>query len=384
MLSNKIWIDAFIQQRLLDKGIYRTGNFLRLQEEVSMDNFAQEDEPQGNEGQSMESEYSIEHPLIGDQSQNLVSGRAMDLFVESVKCIQDGNEMKASTLYQEALKAEPSLHTHARDALSNMIQLCSPESEGAVYYWLGIHSEYLEDNDQAVIWYEKAIDAFHKIGYRKREARAHCNLGTVKMQLKDPSGMEEYEKAVTLNPMDGIAHISMGMAYYITDDYERALDTFADAVWADPTRYGPLVISRLQRFGYTWKEDVAKIGQRVAKKQGIDLDTLTASEREDSLQGYHYFEIGNGFFQSGRYREALEQFEKGKVLTRKFPGNYFGVSMTTMQMIEVGAIPRDQIPFYLEKAEQNIDECLRIAPTHLDYLKAKNIIRDYKSKYRVS
>ena len=203
------------------------------------------------------------------------------------------------------------------------------------------------------------------------------------MQLEDPSGMEEYEKAVTLNPMDGIAHISMGMAYYITDDYERALDAFAEAVWADPARYGPLVISRLQRFGYTWKEDVEKIGQRIAKKQGIDLDSLTACEREDSFQAYHYYEIGNGFFQSGRYKEALVQFEKGKLLTNKFPGNYFGVSMTAMHMIEVGAIPRDQFPFYLEKAEQNIDECLRIASYRLDYLRAKSVIRDYKSKYHV-
>jgi tetratricopeptide (TPR) repeat protein len=301
-----------------------------------------------------------------------------------VRCLQDGNEIQASTLYQEALIDDPFLHTHARDALSNMAQSCSPEDEGAICYWLGIHSEYLKDNGQAVIWYEKAIDAFHNIGYQKREARAHCNLGTVKMRLEDPSGIEEYEKAVTLNPMDGIAHISIGMAYYITDNYERALDAFADAVWADPARYGPLVISRLQRFGYTWKEDVEKIGQRIAKKQGIDLDTFTASEREDSFQAYHYFEIGNGLFQTGRCKEALEQFEKGKLLTNKFPGNYFGVSMTTMHMIEVGAIPRDQIPFYLEKAEQNINECLRIAPTLLDYLEAKNIIRDYKSKYRVS
>jgi len=57
--------------------------------------------------------------------------------------------------------------------------------------------------------------------------------------------------------------------------------------------------------------------------------------------------------------------------------------MTSMQMIEVGAISKDQIPFYLEKADQNIDECLRIAPMHLNYLEAKNIIRDYKRKYHV-
>ncbi len=126
-----------------------------------------------------------------------------------------------------------------------------------------------------------------------------------------------------------------------------------------------------------------KIGQRMAKKYGMDLDMLTAGDREDILQANHCFEIGNGYFQSNRYKEALEQFEKGKLLSKQFPGNFLGVSMVTMQMISVGAIPLDQIPFHLDKADQNIDQCLRIAPTNPEYRSAKNIIRDYKKKYLV-
>jgi tetratricopeptide (TPR) repeat protein len=348
-----------------------------------MDKIANKGEPRGINGQSVESEYAIEHPLIGKQSQSPDIARALDLFSESVKYLQDGTEWKASTLLQEALGADPSLHTHACEALTNMAKSCSPEDEGAIYYWLGIHTQYLEDYYQAESWYAQAIESFHKIGYPKREGRAHCNLGRVKMKHGDPSGMEEFEKAIALNPMDGIAHIDIGTVYFIADEHERALDAFAAAVFADPGRYGPVVISRLQYFGYTWKEDVEKIGQRMAKKQGMDLDMLTANEREDILQANHYFEIGYGFFQSGRYKEALEQYEKGKLLSNKFPGNFFGVCITAMQMIDVGAIPADQIPFYLEKAEQNIDQCLRIAPIHLDYLSTKNIIGDYKKKYHV-
>ena len=348
-----------------------------------MDNIANEGEPRGIDGQSVESEYAIEHPLKGKQSQSLDNTRALDLFSESVQYLQDGDEVKASTLFQEALEDDPSLHLHAYEALINAIKSCRPEEEGAIYYWLGIHTQYLDDYRQAESWYAKAIDAFHKIGYPKREGRAHCNLGRIKMKQGDRSGMEEFEKAIALNPMDGIAHIDIGSVYFLADEHERALDAFAEAVWADPNRYGPIVTSRLQRFGYTWKEDVEKIGQRLAKKQGMDLDTLTAREREDSLQAYHYYEIGLGFFQSRRYEAALEQFEKGKLLTNKFPGNYFGVSMTAMQMIEVGAIPKDQFPFYLEKAEQNIDQCLRIAPTNPGYQRSKTIIGEYKKKYRV-
>lgn len=349
-----------------------------------MDNIANKGEPRGIDGQSVESEYAIEHPLKGKQSQSPDSASALDLFSESVRYLQDGDELKASTLLQKALKVDPSLHSHACEALINMTKSCRPEDEGAVYYWLGIHTQYLDDYRQAESWYAKAVEAFHKIGYPKREGRAHCNLGRIKMKHEDPSGTEEFEKAIALNPMDGIAHIDIGIVYFLADEHERALDAFAEAVWVDPSRYGPVVISRLQRLGYTWKEDMEKIGQRLAKKQGMDLDTLTAGEREDSLQAYHYFEIGNGFFQSGRYKEALEQFEKGKLLTNKFPGNYFGVSMTAMQMIEVGAISKDQFPFYLEKAEQNIDQCLQIAPANPDYQRSKIIIREYKKKYHVA
>lgn len=348
-----------------------------------MDNYVEEGEPQRIDGRSAESEYSIEHPLKGKPSQKPENARALDLFSESVRYLQDGDESKAAALYQEALKADPFLHKHACEALINIAKSCRPEDEGDIYYWLGIHTQYLEDYCQAESWYTHAIDAFHKIGYPKREGRAHCNLGRVKIKHEDPSGMDEFEKAIALNPMDGIAHIDIGIAYYMIDDRERALDEFAEAVWADPNRYGPVIISRLQQYGYTWKEDVEKIGQRIAKKQGMDLETLTAGEREEILQAYHFFEIGNGYFQSNRYKEALKQFEKGKLLSKQFPGNFLGVSMVTMQMIEVGAIPKDQIQSFLEKADQNINQCLQIAPTHLEYINAKKIIGEYKKKYQV-
>jgi tetratricopeptide (TPR) repeat protein len=348
-----------------------------------MDKITNQGEPRQLDGQSVESEYAIEHPLKGKQSQSPNNVRALDLFSESVRHVQDGDESKAATLYQEALRVNPFLHSHACEALTNMAKSCNPEDEGAIYYWLGIHTQYLEDYHQAESWYAKAVDAFHKIGYPKREGRARCNLGRVKMKHLDPSAKKEFELAIALNPMDGIAHIDMGTAYFLADQRERALDAFAEAVLADPGRYGPVVISRLQLLGYTWNEDVAKIGQRIAKKQGMDLDKLTASEREDFLKANQCFQMGNSFFQANRYKEALEQFEKGKLLSNKFPGNFLGVSMVAMHMIEVGAIPKDQIPLYLEKAEQNIDQCLRIAPIHPDYLNAKNIIGEYKKKYHV-
>ena len=348
-----------------------------------MDNLSNKDEPRRIVGKSVKSEYAIEHPLIGKRFRNPDTIQALDLFFESVTNFQDGNDWKASALLKEALEVDPSLHKNACDALVNITKGCLPEEEGAIYYWLGIHTQYLQDFTKAEIWYARAAKAFHKIGYLKREGRARCNLGRMKMKHEDPFAINEFEKAIALNPMDGIAHIDLGTVYFLADEHEQALDAFAEAVWADPNRYGPIVISRLKQFGYTWKEDIEKIGQRIAKKQGMDLNNLNAGESEDILKANQYFQIGNSFFQSNRYKNALEQFEKGKLLSNKFPGNYFGVSMVAMQMIEVGVIHKDQIPLYLEIAEKNIDQCLRISPIHPEYLNAKNIIGEYKKKYHV-
>jgi tetratricopeptide (TPR) repeat protein len=341
-------------------------------------------EPRRLDGQSIETEYEIEHPLIGEQFQITNNTRAFNLFFKSWRFLQDGNERRGQDLYQEALKKDLSLHTHAIDILSKMAQSCSAEEKGSICYWLGIHNEYLEDEHQALLWYTKSINAFHKIGYLKREGRARCNLGKVKMKLEDPSGMDEFEKAILLNPMDGIAHINIGAMYYIAGEYEQALDAFSEAIWADPNRYSRAVILRLKRLSeYTWEENWQEIEKRVAKKQGVDFDTLTSDEFEDIVQANHFIQTGNRLFQSGRYKEALEQFEQGKLITDKVAGNFLGVSMVTMHMIAVGEIPENQIPFYLEKADQNIDECIRIAPTNLEYLNAKNIISDYKKRYNV-
>lgn len=139
-------------------------------------------------------------------------------------------------------------------------------------YWLGAHSEYLLDRQQAKDWYEKAVQEFSQLGHKHRQARVHCNLGNVKMQMRDSSAMDEFEKAIILNPKNGTAHINIGTLYYGISErgdprFERAMDAFADAIVADPALYGSTVISRLRSIVYTWKEDLEDISQRVEVRQ---------------------------------------------------------------------------------------------------------------------
>jgi tetratricopeptide (TPR) repeat protein len=170
------------------------------------------------------------------------------------------------------MKMDPSLHEHARAALSEMAQDVTAENKGAIYYWLGIHSEHMRDWKQAAVYYDKASSAYHKLGYARRESRCHCNLGSAKMRMGDPTGMAEFETAVKLDPRNGTAHINIGRAYYRAGhpgdaQHERALEAFADAIVADPQTYWPIVIASLRQIGYTWSEDLEEITRRVERKQ---------------------------------------------------------------------------------------------------------------------
>ena len=232
-------------------------------------------EPRAVDGHSAEAEYAIEHPVIRLPGLAAEKRKVFDWFYESTCYLWEGKAMKAAELYQQALTINPSFHQDARELLSRMLQ-SSPngEEEGAICYWLGIHSEYLSDLGSAAMWYERAADAYHNIGYEKRESRAHCNLGHVKMQMRDPTGMSEFEKAIALNPKNGTAHLNIARMYYLASNpgepqHDLALDAFAQAIVADPLTYGPKVISSLRGLGYTWQEDLEKITQRVERLHAV-------------------------------------------------------------------------------------------------------------------
>lgn len=265
ILMFAVYVGAVLSSRRVDRNM--------AQVDILLSDLAGGVEPRQIDGRSAEAEYDIEHPLIPHQVPRSNSDRALNLYGESLTYLQSGNQRRATILYQEAMSIDPSLHKRARDTLSNMARGSSPTDAGPIYYWLGIHSEYLGDFQQAAVWYEKAINAFGQLGYEKRQGRAHCNLGHVQMQLGNSAlAMEEFEKAIALNPKDGTAHLNIGMVYYGISDpgdsrHERALDAFADAVVADPERYGPVVISRLRSIGYSWKEDLEEVTKRVETKR---------------------------------------------------------------------------------------------------------------------
>jgi tetratricopeptide (TPR) repeat protein len=267
---------VFIMIVLLIAGMMSSNKAILLKDRVNtlLSDISSGDEPHSIDGSSAEAEYAIAHPLLDQPSQTSEFSRALQLFCDGTTYFQSGNQAQALSFYQEAMEIDPNLHEDARTALAIMAQNPAPADAGSIYYWLGAHSEYLMDRIHAKFWYEKAAAAFHQIGYLKRESRARCNLGNVKMQSMDPTAMDEFEKAVALNPRNGTAYINIGNTYYRISErgdprFDQALDAYANAIIADPIRFGPMVISRLREYGYTWKEDIEDITRRVEEKRRI-------------------------------------------------------------------------------------------------------------------
>jgi tetratricopeptide (TPR) repeat protein len=273
--ESKAWFEAIAILIAYAGGLLSARRVLRHRNQVQqlLSDLTRGVEPRQVDRSSAEAEYAIEHPLVRHPPQRPETKKALRLYLEGLTRLHAGDRARGNLLNQEALSADPALHEHARESLSGMARECSSPEVGPIYYWLGIHSENLRDFHQAAAWYEKAADAFQQLGFGKREGRAHCNLGTVQLQLGNRQrGMEEFEKAVALNPSDGIAHFNIGMLYYMSRDpedpeYARALDAFAAAIAADPETYGPLVASRLRAYAYTWQEDLREVMQRVSNKR---------------------------------------------------------------------------------------------------------------------
>ena len=69
--------------------------------------------------------------------------------------------------------------------------------------------------------------------------------------------------------------------------------------------------------------------------------------------------------------------------TYEFPWNFFGASMTLMQMIKTGAIPEGQVELAVTRAEKNLEACLLTTPREQDYLDMMVAIQDFRKSHSI-
>ncbi|MCB9419758.1 MAG: hypothetical protein H6667_08135 [Ardenticatenaceae bacterium] len=90
----------------------------------------------------------------------------------------------------------------------------------------------------------------------------------------------------------------------------------------------------------------------------------TSSKIDRMMEAAKFAKRGHAHFRAGRYQKALKEFRMGMPVTHEFPWNFFGASMTLMQMVEKGHVPEDQILATILEAENFLKICLLIDPRH--------------------
>ena len=163
------------------------------------------------------------------------SARVHQLQAESLEAQE--KRAPAETEYEAALKAEPDLleallglaklkriRLACEDAvpLYEKAEASRPTFDGA--YGLGICQSYLQNDDAAVTWFERATER------DPQAAVAWVGFGASLNKLRRPAeAIVKLQHAIALEPRMGEAYYALGIAYQAARDTARAQEAFKKA-----------------------------------------------------------------------------------------------------------------------------------------------------------
>ncbi|GAB4163462.1 MAG: hypothetical protein Tsb0033_23830 [Winogradskyella sp.] len=160
-------------------------------------------------------------------------------------------------------------------------------------------SAYLQikDNDNAL-----RVNTLYNTKHGKTfNSNDYTNMGLIKsFSGAYKNAIEDYNKAIELDPNNHIAYNNRGYTFNVMEDYESAIPDFEKA------------ISLEDNFAYALNNiGFAKI------KLGFKEDGLADLEKSMTLDGtnsYCYMNFGIYHYDNGAYKDALTYFEKAKKL----------------------------------------------------------------------
>ncbi len=139
--------------------------------------------------------------------------KAVSLYKESVKLLEDGNIDKAIEAIKEAINADPN-YPEAYDHLGYILL-----KKGQI--------------DEAINAFNSAL----KINPRMRTSKT--GIGLALMKKGDLKGAESILKdALILNPYPSMTHYVLGLVYEKLNDYEKAIAHFKEGIKTHKVRVG--------------------------------------------------------------------------------------------------------------------------------------------------
>jgi tetratricopeptide (TPR) repeat protein len=200
----------------------------------------------------------------------------------------DGQPELAQKYYREYLDRQAAYDEHIE---VDHVILLHLRSRHNAQYGLGLTSEMLNDPAEAARWFERCI------AERDDYLDAHHRLAAAYLKLdRRDDAVRELQRELELHPENTEARISLADAYVQQDDRRAAMKCLTEGLRENP--HDAPVALRLARLAVTAKN----WGEALAHCDAIPADDPLSDEAERLR--------GDALFQTGRYGEAAEVYEK--------------------------------------------------------------------------
>ena len=134
-----------------------------------------------------------------------VNSRYRSLLRQAEKLIAQGQPNKAFTPLAEAATILPK----------------APEA----YFWQGLAHDQMQDHKRAVNCYANALKWAKARRMDSPELRINLGNSLIKLGFMKEA-VFDYERAIEIEPNNGLPHLYLGRAYLIMEDFNMALDEF--------------------------------------------------------------------------------------------------------------------------------------------------------------
>lgn len=172
--------------------------------------------------------------------------------------------------------------------------------------------------------HEEALNSFKKIIQLKPNyAECYCNIGLIlELHLNDPSGaVENYEKAVKIDPNLEMAYFRLAEYYYYKHKYSWAIDNYTKSIncISKQYRYMEMCGPFSKSYQYFTRGQCYYYNSEFEKAES---DYLKAIQLEP--QDYKpYLTLGMLDYNKRRYEKALEWYNKGIEICNVISVAYF-------------------------------------------------------------
>lgn len=122
--------------------------------------------------------------------------------------------------------------------------------------------------------------------------------------LNYDQAIENFQKAIDINPRLGLAYGGLGLAYYEKKDYEQSIEYYSKAIAANPAP--ALYINR-------------GVSYHAAKNYDKAAQDFTQVIQTQPTNKKAYFNRGAAYFSNNQFDKAIPDFEKVLELDPKYP-----------------------------------------------------------------